>query len=119
VEVVVIDQRPALGPAQDQLALRVGLGLPDQRRSLGDENEEHALEVGALRTELFGTGMFGLVAQFAVLDRDSMFVRVGVDPAAEDRRTSFSQRSLGKRLYYYGGTCSRRARNPVGLTRPD
>ena len=185
VEVIVVDQGPALGPAQHDFARAIVLGLPHQRRSLGHQDEKDALKVRIGRSQFFGLGVFGLVADGAVAQRDLMLVSVGLHspgnvarhsaqpclcqrrlgielvppsqqtatglahreitaqrnaihavirsleqlsdiareiircrhesndtkPAVRRRRTSFSERSLGKSVYYYPANSSPTAKN--------
>ena len=60
VEMVVINQRPLLGPAQHHFAVAIVFGLPDQGRSFGHEYGKHTSELRINGAKFFGFGVLGL-----------------------------------------------------------
>jgi hypothetical protein len=83
VKVIVLDQRPGIRSAQDQLALPIHLGFPDQPWCPRYEDGEEAPEGRILRQKRFGTGVFGFVAHAAVQERHPLVLGEGMDTAAE------------------------------------
>src|SRR4030095_10598616 len=102
VEMVVIDQRPALGTAQYHFAVAIVFGLPDQGRSFGNKNGKHPSELGIGGAKFFGLSVLGFVADSKVTQRDFMFASKGMHaPGKVPRQLAQSllaQLDVGKEL---------------------
>jgi hypothetical protein len=102
MEMVVIDQRPALGPTQYHFAVAIVFGLPDQGRSFGNEYGKDTSEVRVGGAKLFGLGVLGLVAGGKIAQRDLMFAGIGMHaPGKVPRQLAQSllaQLRVGKKL---------------------
>ena len=110
VEMVVIDQRPVLGPAQHHLARVIVFGLPDQGRSFGHENGKHPSELRIARAKFFGLGVLGFVANRKVAQRNLMLARIGVHAPGKVARQL--AQSLLRSALCWERACSTRSKGP-------
>jgi len=86
VKMVMLDQRPGRLAPQDQFALTVPLGFPDQGWGSSHQDGKDALEGGILGQEFLGSLVLGFVAQQTVDDGDVRFLGKGMKPATEVAR---------------------------------
>jgi hypothetical protein len=86
VKMVMLDQRPGRLAPQDQFALTVPLGFPDQGRSSSHQDGKDALEGGILGQEFLGSLVLGFVTQQTVDDGDVRFLGEAMKPATEVAR---------------------------------
>ena len=86
VKMVMLDQRPGRLAPQDQFALPVPPGFPDQGRGASHQDGKDALEGGILGQELLGSLVLGFVTQQTVDDGDVRFLGEGMKPATEVTR---------------------------------
>jgi hypothetical protein len=74
VKMVMLGQWPGRLASQDQFALTVPPGFPDQRRSSSHENGKDALKGGILGQEFLGSLVLGFVTQQTVDDGGVRFL---------------------------------------------
>ena len=100
VEMVVIDQRPVLGPAHNHFALSIVFGLPDQPRRFGHPYGKHSAEFRIDGTKFYRLGVLVFFPGGTVAQRNLMLARIAVDPPGKVSRqlaqSLFSQRGVGK-----------------------
>ena len=77
VEMVMINQRPVLRPAHHHFGVVIVFRLPDQGRSFGDKNGKYPSEFGISGAQFLGLGMFALVADHKVAQRDFVLAGTG------------------------------------------